>query len=105
MANTSTATRTSTIVEQSDRHAKTVSRHLAEQFRAVENPSFDVFKSFARDYVSVCLTPEDNGVATDLLSASDQAELAHALRINLPADAVAETKSFDDFVMQLYALY
>ena len=105
MAYASTTDRANTIVAQSERHAKTVSRHLAEQFRTVENPSFDMFKSFARDYVSVCLAPENNNAAVDSLSASDQAALAEALHIDLPTDATAEAKPFDDFVAQLYTLY
>ncbi len=105
MAYASTINRASNAVEQSEIHAKTVSRYMAEQFRTVENPSFDMFKSFARDYVSVCLASADSSVATDSLSVSDQMALARALRIDLPVDTTAEVKPFDDFVAQLYALY
>ena len=101
MENAATTTGTNNALGQKDAHAKTVSRQMAEQFRTIQSPSFDMFKSFARDYVDVCLTPEDG----DSLSASTQMDLAHALRIELPADASAEAKPFDDFVTQLYALY
>ena len=105
MAYVSTTNCASGVVEQSKRHAKTVSRYLAEQFRTVENPSFDMFKSFARDYVNVCLISDDNNAASDFLSVSDQLALAQALHIDLPVDAAAEAKPFDDVVTQLYALY
>ena len=92
MAYASTTTRAESAVGQREGHVKTISRQLAEQFRTVQNPSFDTFKSFARDYVNVCLASGDSGTATDSLSAADQMELAHALRIDLPADTTAEAK-------------
>ena len=90
---------------QRDAHAKTVSRQLAEQFRAVANPSFDAFRSFARDYISVSEPLYSGSPGIDSLSVSEQHDLAHALRIELPSDETAVTKGFDEFVNQLYALY
>ena len=105
MESASTINRTDSVSGQKSAHAKTVSRQMAEQFRMVQNPSYDAFRSFARDYISVSVPAYDGNPGIDSLSATEQQDLAHALGIKLAGDDAATTKGFDEFVTELYGLY
>ena len=105
MEHATTLDRTDAAAGQRSAHAKIVSRQLAEQFRTVANPSFDAFRSFARDYISVSTPVYDGNPGIDSLSVSEQQDLARALDIKLPIDDAAGTRGFDEFVARLYDLY